>query len=88
MARLRACIDDDHPVMVPVDNDHHWSVVYGYGDDAIYLMDPSLKSFAYGGKRTTEDFLDRWDRWGIEISDPALEDPPARPIVKRAPAKK
>lgn len=69
--RLRACIDDEHPVLVPVNQDRHWCVVYGYGDGVVYLMNPSISAVKHGGKRSEKAFLNYWDsRWGIEVFTP------------------
>lgn len=78
--RLRSCIDKKHPVLVSVNDDRHWSVVYGYGDDAIYLMNPSLSALRHGGKRTEQAFAEYWDRWGVEVFKS-----PRRETSKRAP---
>lgn len=78
--RLRTCIDRAHPVLVSVNAGRHWSVVYGYGDDSIYLMNPSLSALRHGGKRTEQAFAGYWDRWGIEAFEP-----PSRRTSKRTP---
>lgn len=85
LKRLRTCIDNEHPVLVSVNKERHWSVVYGYGDGVIYLMNPSLSAFKHGGKRTEEEFLDYWDtRWGMEVFTPPRKRAP-KTAPRRAP---
>jgi len=68
MARLQGCIDRDHPVMVPINNNGHWAVFYGYGPSSVYLMDPKpQRAFTGAGQRSREAFRKIWNGWGLEI---------------------
>lgn len=65
---LTKAIKRHHPVVVALDDDSHWGVVYGCGEGSIYLMDPSLgKALRFIGRSDADDFLDRWDGYGIEV---------------------
>jgi ABC-type bacteriocin/lantibiotic exporter with double-glycine peptidase domain len=67
LADIQRCIDKDQPIIV-APQDTHWSVIYGYGEDSIYVMDPSLKkAFYFAGRRELGRFLDNWNRWGIAV---------------------
>lgn len=66
-ADIQRCIDKEQPILV-APQDSHWSVIYGYGDDSIYVMDPSLgRAFYYAGRRELSAFLQTWNRWGIAV---------------------
>lgn len=68
LERLQKCIDKDHPVILPVDDDRHWVVFYGYGRRGVYLMDPSIaRAFSFAGQYTYQRFLRRWNGYGIEV---------------------
>ncbi len=72
IGKIQECIDRGHPVLVPINNDGHWAVVYGYGDEKVYLMDPKpSKAFSDAGRITLEEFLSVWDGYGIEVMEQA-----------------
>lgn len=56
------------PVLVGMDptTEPHWAVAFGWADDTIYLMDPSIRRL-WGNEISHADFLARWDRTGAII---------------------
>jgi len=86
--RLHGAIDRGHPVLVAVNNDNHWSVVFGYGPEHLFVMDPSIgRALRHLGKVQRDGFLSRWAGWGMEISPPSRTRrrvAPARESQKRA----
>jgi len=67
LAKIQQCIDDGEPILV-APNNGHWSVLYGYGEDSVYIMDPRVKqTFGRAGKNNLEQFLGSWNKWGIAV---------------------
>lgn len=66
---LKAAIDAGCPVLVAIDDEGHWAVVYGYGSGKVYLADPSLKRAKGNVVFDWSDFKDRWDGWAAVISE-------------------
>jgi ABC-type bacteriocin/lantibiotic exporter with double-glycine peptidase domain len=67
IARLRQAIGEGCPVLVSVDDEEHWAVVYGYSPGHIFLADTS----PFGGVRcrtSTKRFRARWDRWAMKVA--------------------
>ena len=66
MKHLTAAIRGGSPVLVSLDDEGHWGVVYGFARSHVYLADPSL-----GGSLTCRvpraDFHERWDRWAMIV---------------------
>ncbi len=51
------------PMLTYLKDNDHWSVVYGYSPDKIYVLDPSLYSARLCGWDKSY-FKSRWGRWG------------------------
>lgn len=71
MKSLERAIDRGRPVLISIDDDDHYSVVKGYSDTAISWMNPSLNVLGNGSLWSwisREDFMERWDKWGLVIS--------------------
>lgn len=66
--RLVRAIRANAPVIVALDDERHFGVVYGYGRDAIYLADPSLRRICV--RWCWSDFRERWSGNGIAIRRP------------------
>lgn len=69
IAQIRQAIRRGNPVLVSSEDDDHWIVVYGYADGTIFVADPS-PLLSVGCAHSTRQFLARWDRWAMEITDP------------------
>jgi ABC-type bacteriocin/lantibiotic exporter with double-glycine peptidase domain len=65
LAKLKKEINAGHPVVVCVDTDH-FAVVYGYGEKCVFVADPSIRRAPWC-KHATDQFLSRWDRWGMVV---------------------
>lgn len=66
LAAIRRSLQQKRPVLVSVDGDH-WSVVTGYDEDGMYVMDPSLIR-SLGTYHTMRRFTQRWDKQGWAVS--------------------
>ena len=69
---LRDAIDNESPVLISLYDGWHYSVVYGYSDSHIFVMNPSLDFTSMGSIWNAvpiPDFRKIWDRWGIIVSD-------------------
>ena len=67
-AKLRniyEAIDKQCPILISVDDGDHWVVIYGYSDDAIYILDPALRSLLC--KWSVVEFGGRWDEAWIAV---------------------
>ena len=65
---VRAGIDAGAPVLVCVNQETHWSVVYGYSRDRIWLADPSAYQAFAREAITNAEFRERWDnRWAVIV---------------------
>lgn len=73
LSLVQECINNEHPLLV-APRGTHWSVIYGYGDGVIYLMDPLPgRALRRAGKYDAETFLGSWNRWGIEVFEPSAK---------------
>jgi predicted double-glycine peptidase len=64
---IQRCIDKDQPIIV-APKDAHWSVVHGYGEKSIYVMDPApTRALLRSSRRSLPQFLGSWNRWGIAV---------------------
>ena len=63
---IRRAIQNGCPVITFVDNDH-MTAVFGYSDDAFYMMDPSLRKLI-GTRITIDTFVSRWDREALVVA--------------------
>lgn len=63
---LRTTIDAGAPLIVSMDAESHWSVVYGYGSGRWFVADPSIRKTLRVGL-STEVFRARWDRWAMIV---------------------
>ena len=64
---MEAIDDYEAPMLITVDDEFHWCVVYGYSEGKIFVMNPlPIISSTFCGWRK-KDFRDRWDRWGAII---------------------
>ena len=64
--RLRNALHRGCPTIVCLDGDTHWGVVYGASDDHLMLMDPDPLNMFHTAP-TEEEFVDRWEGWGIVV---------------------
>ena len=64
---LSKAIRSYKPVIVALDNDAHWAVVYGVSRRFIHLMDPDPARM-HEASPTRSEFRKRWDGWGIVVS--------------------
>lgn len=80
---LRAGLDVGSPALVSVNGEKHWSVVYGYSRERIWVADPSAYQCFLRQAIPTADFRARWDRWAIIVgpSPPRRRRPPT-PVRK------
>jgi ABC-type bacteriocin/lantibiotic exporter with double-glycine peptidase domain len=68
---VRKAIDDGNPVLISVNQGSHYSVVFGYSNAHIYVMNPAV----FGGSGSIfcrvprKDFADFWDHWCIIVCD-------------------
>jgi ABC-type bacteriocin/lantibiotic exporter with double-glycine peptidase domain len=66
---LKSAINAACPVIVRLYDGWHYSVVYGYSDRHVFVMNPSLGEM--GSMKCTvglADWRDMFDRWGIVVS--------------------
>ncbi len=64
-------VDEGNPILISVYDGEHWIVVYGYSDDSIYVLDPSIKQ--YSCRLSKNEFNERWDEnWIAVISSNRL----------------
>lgn len=63
---LQMAIDRGCPVLVLVDDEEHWAVVYGYGKQSVYMVDSALNSFRCC--LSVRRFLKRWDKWAMFVN--------------------
>lgn len=64
---LRAGIDAGAPALVIVNDESHWSVVYGYSRDRMWIADPSAYQSFLRAAIPTAEFRARWDRWAVIV---------------------
>ncbi len=58
---IYSAIDNNYPILISVDEGEHWVVIYGYSDENIFVLDPSIKSpFCAWSKKK---FRECWDNW-------------------------
>jgi len=65
ISSIQAAIGNGYPVLITVDDEDHWVIVYGYSDDGIFVLDSSrsrfLNQWGYG------EFIKRWDENWIAV---------------------
>lgn len=66
--KLEGAINREQPVIVSLDDEDHWAVVFGHSPSHIYLMDPSLRRLV-GHRVTRARFAKRWDNWGLAVRE-------------------
>ena len=69
---LRDAIDNECPIFISLYDGWHYSVVYGYSDSHIFVMNPSLDFTSMGSIWNAVSkpvFRKIWDRWGIIVTD-------------------
>jgi ABC-type bacteriocin/lantibiotic exporter with double-glycine peptidase domain len=60
---------EGNPILISIDNDEHWIVVYGFSEDRIFVLDSSLRS-SVRCSWSVEEFLKRWDdNWIVVIKN-------------------
>lgn len=64
--RLRNALKNRCPIIVALDEDSHWGVVYGSSRGHILLMDPDPLQM-FHTTHTEEEFWERWGGWGIVV---------------------
>lgn len=66
---IRKAINNGSPVLVSVNDGWHYSVVYGYSDTHIFVMNPSLGEMGSMKVAVSKsDWRDVFDSWGIVVS--------------------
>lgn len=65
---LRNALRQKAVILVHVDSEHY-AIVYGRDHKRTYVADPIR---GLGGKRNNTLFAERWNRWGLVISDPEI----------------
>ncbi|MCZ7603133.1 MAG: cysteine peptidase family C39 domain-containing protein [Melioribacteraceae bacterium] len=66
---IKEALIEGKPVLVSVDDGEHWVVVYGFSEDRIFVLDPSIYS-SIRCSWSYEDFLNRWDdNWIAVVSN-------------------
>lgn len=64
-------VDEGKPMLISVYDGEHWIVVYGYSNDFIYVLDPSINQ--YSCRLTKQEFNERWDEnWIAMVSSNGL----------------
>ncbi len=59
---IKKAISEGFPILISVFEGEHWSTVYGYSDENIYIADPSvIKNIQV--KISKPKFKEQWDRW-------------------------
>ncbi len=72
LSQIREAIDNGSPVLISVFDGWHYSVVYGYSDSHIFVMNPSLDVTDMGSVWNAvprRRFADIWDHWGIIVGN-------------------
>ena len=59
LSDIHSAIANSHPILISVDNEEHWIIVYGYSANSIFILDPSGKSIR--NKWELKEFFNRWD---------------------------
>ena len=71
MSDLKRAIDDGSPILISTHESWHYSVVFGYSDSSVFVMNPAIIG-SCGNlwcRVPKKDFLASWDRWAIVVSD-------------------
>ena len=63
---LKASINAGSPILVSLYDGWHYSVVYGYSNKHVFVMNPSSLKCAVG----LSEWRRSWDRWGIIVNTP------------------
>jgi len=66
VSKIKREIREGFPVLVSVDDDEHWAVVYGYARQGLFVCDPSIRR-AWRCRCSTQEFLRRWDKWAMAV---------------------
>jgi ABC-type bacteriocin/lantibiotic exporter with double-glycine peptidase domain len=65
ISSIQETITKGYPMLITVDDEDHWVIVYGYSDDGIFVLDSSrsrfLNQWGYG------EFIKRWDENWIAV---------------------
>ena len=65
IAKIKKAINNGWPLLISLYDDAHYSVIYGYGRNSIYMADPmALKSLC---RIPLKEFREDWDRWAMIV---------------------
>jgi ABC-type bacteriocin/lantibiotic exporter with double-glycine peptidase domain len=64
--KLLVELESGAQVIVTVDEGEHYIVVHGYGENTVHVADP-IEYRPCRRTMTRQQFLDRWDYWGLVI---------------------
>ncbi len=70
LREIRKAIDNEYPIIVMLFDGWHWSVCYGYSQDHIFLMNPSINFLIMGSifcAVRKDRFRKQWDRWALGV---------------------
>jgi len=59
LSSIQVAIGNGYPVLITVDDEDHWAVVYGYSNDGIFVLDSSRSRFL--NQWGDGEFIKRWD---------------------------
>ena len=66
---LKDAINAGCPVLNSIYDGRHYSVVYGYSSERIFVMNPSIgKMRSWSCAVMRGEFMNSWDRWGLVVS--------------------
>ncbi len=63
---LKRSIDAGQPILISTFDESHWSTVYGYSKDALYVADPSFIKNMFV-KIPKSKFKKQWDNWMMSV---------------------
>lgn len=65
---INKAINEDFPILISMNEGIHWSIIYGYTRDGVFVLDPALHHLL--NELTWKKFLKVWDvRWIAVIKE-------------------